>query len=349
MVAKAVIDKITYTASLVSHPEEVDTVLDPLRLVSARVDPNKELKGHDLTTLTKVQGNLEDYLVHHETMRAFTTESLHKQIDRHVRGEQQHGERSRLRIAIIAAIILGIIGGFLPRNSLFAFHIEFGGVVAASMIHVGAAWLFYDALQAFKAPLRQGFGLVSFGVALLGISLLQQPLIEYFHLRGNPAMDFVFHLPTLIAASFFYHGNRVFSKMVGVRSKWLSWKLIIVLWVATAAFVMLMPVSKSVTETKIFFELGGILGCCIIWMPTASAFILHKAIHLVPTLYKPATKALYQAMFPIIILTTFTGASWIINGPKLVNLSAYIAFTLLFVEGAMLLRAGYAFSRAREY
>jgi len=184
---------------------------------------------------------------------------------------------------------------------------------------------------------------------LLGINLLQQPLIEIFHLRSNPVMAFVFPFPLLLAAWSFHNGDRVFSRMVGVESKWLPWTRPLIAAGIIGIITFILPRPSSVTDPMFFFKLGGILGGWVIIAPTTSAILLRQAAKRAPKLYQPATHKLYQSMFAIIAVTSLVWISWLFNGPTLTGTWAYTTFGLLIIEGSMLLRAGYAFSRAREY
>jgi len=348
MTSKTIIDQITYTASLASHPQEIDPLLDPLRFITAKMVDSQGLSTEDLTTLNKVQRSLEDYLLNYEPLRAFTPETLQQKIRQHIYGDSQIKGRRQLRTIIILAVLLSIGGGLAPGINGLPLRIEFAVAIAFSVLHLGAAWFFYSALRTFKSPLRHGFQLITFGVILLGLNLLQQPFMEFFHLRTNPIMSIVFPLPLLLAASCFHDGDRIYSKLIGVQSRLISLKPVFVAAVVMAIFTLLLPQPSWVSEPPFFFKMGGLLNGWVMLTPLASFVILAKAARQAPALYRRATKALFQSMFAIIGVTSYVYIAGLLTG-TLIGPSTYVAFGFLIIEGSMLIRAGYAFSQAESY
>ena len=71
---------VLYVASLVSNPTEIDLILDKVRLITARLQPGQTLSPKDQQTLVQVYTQLEDYLLHKDTLRVFTLDNLRKGI-----------------------------------------------------------------------------------------------------------------------------------------------------------------------------------------------------------------------------------------------------------------------------
>jgi hypothetical protein len=73
MNARQLVDRIVYLASLMSEPQRVDTILDKLRVITAR---SSKLSDQDIKALKPIKNELEDYLVTKERIRSFTKASL---------------------------------------------------------------------------------------------------------------------------------------------------------------------------------------------------------------------------------------------------------------------------------
>lgn len=72
------VDVITYLASLVSKPTEVDPILDELRVITAA--QSTATNKNTTERLMGIYAKLEDYLINHERLRAYTRETLRAQL-----------------------------------------------------------------------------------------------------------------------------------------------------------------------------------------------------------------------------------------------------------------------------
>jgi hypothetical protein len=69
-------DVITFTANLASQPKAIDTLLDPLRIITAVYRPDQPLDADTLNRLSAIYASLENYLVTEESLRSFTRSQI---------------------------------------------------------------------------------------------------------------------------------------------------------------------------------------------------------------------------------------------------------------------------------
>ncbi|HSW77357.1 MAG TPA: hypothetical protein VLG36_00990 [Candidatus Chromulinivoraceae bacterium] len=346
--ANLLIDRIIYIASLVTNPAEVDTELDTLRSVTARIDDvSQPLKSQDRSALLRVQEQLEAYLVTREPLRQFTPDSLQLQIEQHMDGGFGRKSRTQLLIVIATATTLAIGASVLPLATI-ADRIMAGGATEFSLLTVGAAWLFWTALPAFKSDLRQAFLLICAGVTLLGISMLEQPILILLNLRHYPITGILFPLPILFGALLFHVGNLTYVHILGIHNRWTTITPLIVGMVIMSLFTLVIPYSAT-SESVAMHVIAATLWSWILVTPIASMLILPTAIARVPEIYKPSIRLLFQSMFPIAVVILYQYLVWLVGDPYSTGIITYGLFALVVIMGLSLLRAGYAFNKVSRY
>lgn len=340
---KTLVDQVVYTASLASSPTDIDEPLDTLRKITARED--HALSQADVAKLNSLQNELEDYLVTRERLRFFTPESLRVQIDQYMQGYVNGKSRILLLMVVGAAIFLAVGAASLPLSNIPQ-RVQAGGATAFSAITVGAAWLFLMALPAFRSRLRQAFVVICTGMILLGLSLLEQPIIEIFELREVSSL--LYPIPILVAATLFHIGNAMYVRLAGVKTVLTkAWPVVLLCFVASVVTFFL-PHPPSV-ETELTYDLAAAIWVCILIMPVVSAIILAKTAKSLPELYKVPINRLFQAMIPIVVVCAYQYVVRIVAGPYMDGVVAYILFSLILVMALGLLRAGYAFNKIIRY
>ncbi len=340
---RTLIDKVVYTASLVSSPTDIDVPLDTLRKVTAREDG--PLGQADTAKLNSLQGELENYLVTRERLRFFTRESLRVQIDQYMQGYTSSKSRILLLIVVGVAIALAVGAASLPLSSISQ-RVQAGGATAFSAITVGAAWLFLAALPAFQSRLRQAFIVICTGMILLGLSLLEQPIIEIFELREVSSL--LYPIPILVAATLFHIGNAMYVRLAGVKTVLTkAWPVVVVCLVASV-ITFFLPHPPS-AEAELVYDLAAAIWVCILVLPVVSAIILAKAAQSLPELYKVPIGRLFQAMIPIIVVCAYQYVVRVVAGSYMDGIVAYVLFSLILVMAIGLLRAGYAFNKIIRY
>jgi hypothetical protein len=73
-------DAITYAASLSSHPNDIDFILDDLRLVTSNLEEGQALSPQDKRRLINVYLKVELYLTYHDPLRNFTREEIRSKL-----------------------------------------------------------------------------------------------------------------------------------------------------------------------------------------------------------------------------------------------------------------------------
>jgi hypothetical protein len=75
-----IIDAITYVASLVSKPSEIDPTLDTVREITSKLTPGEPLSPTDKTALGRVYEDIEYYLTTKDPIRKFTPEEVRRRV-----------------------------------------------------------------------------------------------------------------------------------------------------------------------------------------------------------------------------------------------------------------------------
>ena len=74
------LDVIAYLASLASNPQDIDPILDTMRVVSSRLKPGEVLSHSDEIELGKVYKDIEHYLTEKDPLRTFNTDEIHRRV-----------------------------------------------------------------------------------------------------------------------------------------------------------------------------------------------------------------------------------------------------------------------------
>ncbi len=75
------IDVVTYVASLASNPKAIDSLLEAVREITARMQPGQPLSPADQARLGQVCLGIEKYLVEQEPLRTFDQATLQEKIN----------------------------------------------------------------------------------------------------------------------------------------------------------------------------------------------------------------------------------------------------------------------------
>jgi len=344
----ALINRIVYTASLATRADEIDPLLDPLRVITAKTNTAAALLPTDKATLQAVQQKLENYLLTQEKVRLFTPESLRQQIASHEAGDSIRKSRLQLRIVIFISFVTALgLALFLPLDTPEQRGLV-GGATVFSLLTVGAASLFLTALPAFQSQLRRAFLFICAGATLLGLSLLGQPIMEIFSLRQYPATSILYTVPIFIAALLFHTGDALFARLVGVKSRWTTPLPIVVGGVAMVLLSCLMPHDPT-SESELVHDLVASLWGVMLLTPCVSAIVLTLAIPKLSDLYKRPISLLFQAMFPIIMVVTYQYVVRLFAGPYMQGIVAYVLFSFVTLMGLALIRAGYSFNKVSRF
>ncbi|HEU5187825.1 MAG TPA: hypothetical protein VFT87_04970 [Candidatus Saccharimonadales bacterium] len=343
----AEIEKVLYTASLASDYTAIDELVDPVRGITSRLSDSAPLTDQDRKTIASVQGQLETYLVTKEKLRIFTPEALKVQIEQHLQGERLFN-RSRWLLALVlfltAAAAFGVTRLPAAPDTPFLL-VRLIGFTVVAALHVGAAWLFLSALASFKSELRKAFVVLCLGITLLGLALLEQPLIELLSSRDVPFVGVLISASLAVAAFVFYLGVYLYARSVGVQS--LRWPIFVVAAVL-AVISFIVPHAPS-NDPEIAYDIAATLQGWVAIFPMMSFFIMVPVVRKLSEVYKPPARALQHALFVIVLVTILVYIIRLTVGANFSGVPAVIALTLLILEGSFLVRAGYAFNKISRY
>jgi len=79
------LDMVTYAASLVSNPDEIDPTLDRVRAISASLNPGQPVSPSDTQALFDVYLQIEAHLATKEVIRTFTAQDLRAKFSPQIR------------------------------------------------------------------------------------------------------------------------------------------------------------------------------------------------------------------------------------------------------------------------
>lgn len=177
------IDCIVYLASLVSEPRSVDSALDKLRLITTQ---SAEPSAQDEQVLRAVQQELEDYLLHKERLRSFTTQSLQAAVDQHlaVDNPAESAKKAALKHIFITVAIATLV-----TFTCFASGLMKGQIVLAFFIFTlftGLAFIFQSVKKNLTAQLQGSVSYLMAATVGTGLFALNFPVISQLHLDDHP-------------------------------------------------------------------------------------------------------------------------------------------------------------------
>lgn len=344
------IEKNLYVASLTSHPEAVDPIMDGMRTITARMQPGVPLSQADRTGLERVYEQLAYYLINHDQVRSFTRESLDHQVDAYL--SSKYGSEKTLRssfrdtMMVLAASAVVYVLGFVASFA-FSFSNPFliGIMPAIITLYLGVAWLFISSLKNFTPALQAAYAWISFGLLALGVgAALWVPYSTFEDVYYLPAFRNGIAL-ICIATTFMvtYVGMRKFAQAVKVNNVATFWPLALLLTVACATGVTFLPhgdvpeadyLDPSLAAYAIILVLGTFISILAFQIMDRLTAVYARAMGWFAAGYLWAT----IMTIPVIAIILKTGLGF---GPKILGLGCVFA-----VAGPMLLISGYKFKRS---
>lgn len=258
-------DRITYLGSLASSREDIDSMLDGLREVTARWDGQAPLGETDRQRLRDLEGHLKQYLVARDPLRSFTLDSLEKRL----RQQSQNSPMPADGAAESLAIIL-FVAFFSPLLSLLVspYSFSFGSRLLVGIplffvtLHLGIAWFYFTSLKNFNQDLRRAFTYICAGTIVLSLGFSHYVLIELF---GWQRYEFLHYggITWLISLPFIlmFLGLRIYAQLVGVTSRLMSPPVFLGSTLAVLALITVLPHASVPSEVS--FDLWA-MGAAII-------------------------------------------------------------------------------------
>lgn len=278
---KSILDAVTFAATLVSRPSEIDAQLDRIRSITATRGP-EQFTSHDKQVLREVYDYIEEYLVKKETLRSFTRDSVRQRVYDYLSGKR--ATHLRVPLAIMWAIaVAGAVGANLLPESILPASIKptLGVVLFFVTVHLGAAWMFWTGLRNFKDRTRWAYLPICIGIILVGITMLQVPLAlaigQYDSLWFRYGSSGIF---ITVAAGLIYTGVRRFASLSGVTNKLMSLPVIASLCIAIATIMSILPRPESDVPAWVMIASFFILvtGAVLAFASAALVAITRKAL-----------------------------------------------------------------------
>lgn len=259
----AQIDRIIYLASLASKPDDIEPMMDDLRVITATWDGKSFLDQSQERRLDVLEVRLKQYLIASDPLRTFTEESLNQQLASHEgRGKLGLASRSLMVILLASAIIPALSYlPFLPLSSQVRAFLAIP--LFFVVLHIGISWLYLSALKNFQQDVRRAFQIICVGVVLFGLTFSHYAAISAFGLDKYPlfqegGLSWLVSMPFM----FIFFGLRIYARQAGVKSRLLSLRFLLIVTVVYAiAHFLLNSVIKGVNTnpTHIFLSVGGML------------------------------------------------------------------------------------------
>jgi hypothetical protein len=320
--SKLIIDRIVYLASLVSEPRSVDPLLDKLRYITAG---GAQLSPQDVQTLGSIQTELEEYLIHKERLRSFTSESLHTNLERHFAAEDPVRDVKR---AALWQIAITVVVAAAVTSVLAALQIMHGQVILAFFIFTlfaGLALVFQSFKKDLVAQLHGSLNYLMAATVGTGLFALNFPIIAAnSHLEKLPLMQ---HGGLLIAAVpvylCYYLAFYLYAKQLGVSVPAVlrPWGVTITA-VIVAATSVLAPHPVSVPDEG-YFDLAVVGFAVSVYLSAVSAVLGFKSIPQTTAIYSKSILFLAIAMVlqtigngNFLVFVTFISGDFSVNDQK---------------------------------
>jgi len=281
------VDSVTFLASLISDPQAVDSKLDTLRTITARLAPGEAPAGQDLARLEVLQNELKDYLINHDPIRSFTAETLEQALSNHFssRGRSVRKEFVLLLSSIVAAYAVCVV--LTPASLVLFKRFLLPLPVVVSLLYGAIAWLFLSSRQNFKTEIRNVYNYFCGGITLGAIGSVQFPLIFVFPtVAAMPIFSYIgFVVPYFIMCIAFYLGANLYVRQLNITQRLWSVPVVSGVGVLIAAILLSLPHSPRVTNV-FFYDLSLVTIGIDVWLSVAATVLSIKVARRVTARYQ---------------------------------------------------------------
>lgn len=338
----ALIDRITYIASLASESKVIDPMLDSLRKITSAWKGDEPLENPDRTQLSNLESDIKEFLITRDPLRSFTSEDL----EDHIR--LREAKKSFINKYLIAALASFVFAGFIyfipsrlsmEHKNLIAASIQ---LVAAQLITV---WFYVSNLKNFKKEFRQAFVLVSVGILPLGIFFAQIGFVQLIGI-GN-AIQFQYAEMSYIATLAFiimYLGFRKYALLLEVKSKFSSLLNVAGLSAVAAVAAVLLP-HPSKPQSELFFDISVASIMVLLVLAIINAVLIHKIMRLVTSAYRKPILIIYIYMYAAIFGAVVADLALYLLGELSPGSLTLVIMIVAMPQQLLLLYSGYLFDK----
>lgn len=238
----SLLDAVTFIATLVSKPSDIDRQLDRVRSITAQRSAH-QLTHDDEKVLGEVYVYLEDYLVNKESLRSFTRDSIREKISNQAQGNSQLRRSHPVAGVFLVAFSCGVLAMLIPDFIVpMTVKVTLAMTLFLAVLHIGAVGMFWSGLRNFKDEIRQAYLPICIGIGLVGITLLQVPVAVWFGEDDSIWFRYIASSITVpVAGVLLYTGMRRFARIGGIKSWLLSARAVLALCVVMVGVVLLVP------------------------------------------------------------------------------------------------------------
>lgn len=258
------------------------------------------------------------------------------------------------------AILTGIAVWFAPitlhphseasssLSSLTVVKVTLSVSISYTLLHVITVGLFFSGLKNFKTELRRPYTILCAGLITIALAQLQAPLalmLGAFWWYESGLILLLYILPNILI----YAGIRLFARLVGIQSRWASFRYVLPVVTAIGVGTMLLPVqlsSTAPTDTAAHSFLA--LSTWQMCMNIACAYLAWRMIHAMGTTYTDAVRWLFYTMSAYALMSLhFVILPYIGYDTSWYGRTG--AYLVVFVAlGTMFVAAGYKFWQIGE-
>lgn len=338
---RALIDRITYLASLASEGKVIDPMLDSLRRITAAWDNSQPLEKPARAQLARLESEIKDFLITKDPLRSFTAEDLE---DRVRLRQEKKTFFNKYIVAVAASFVLAGIVYLLPGlviedKNLIATSIQ---MLTAQLITV---WFYVSNLKNFKKEVRQAFVLISVGILPLGIFFAQIGLVQLIGI--GDAIQFQYAEMNYIATLAFilmYVGFRKYALLLGVKSKMTSLPAAVGLCAAAAVIAIVLPHPSS-PRSEFFFDISFASIMILLVLAIANAILIRNIIRLVTSAYRKPILITYIYMYAAIFGAMVADLALYLLGELSPGSLTLVILIVAMPQQLLLLYSGYLFDK----
>lgn len=347
--SKSILETVTYLASLVSNPHDIEEEIDQVRTVTSHLSDGKPLSPKDKKALAQVEDQLRNYLLRKDSLRSFTRESLDRKVNEHFANTEQPVKH--LRVIFGAFWILALIAGVLPFAIPNGFDMSIRGQLAAllflNVMHVGTAWFFLTALSGFKPELRPAYIYICIGTIIVGLSQIQLPVVAIWRLSGWPWFHYGgFMVPFAVATALMYAGLRVYARVAGVRVLTSAPGFVGIAAIVAAATAIIPHSSQVASEP--FFRLSLVALTLNALFAGSGAILAYRIAGRVGQIYGRALAMLFWTLL-FATAGSLEYASVIFVLGQLAGAQEALAALPFIISELLMLQSGYLFKKTSLY
>lgn len=281
---RQLVDRILYLASLASRKNDIDSMMDILREVTAHWHDPEPLLPQDHAALEQLESKLKHYLVTADPLRTFTHESLEARLARQAKGGSP--ERRNLIAVLLISVTTGALAFLapLPLSSRLLLCVPLFFVA----LHIGIAWFYLTALRNFNQDVRWAFIYISAGIVMLSLAFSHYVILSLLNIESYPILRYggitwLFSIPFMLI----FMGLRVYARLLQISSRLLTSWLAPTIALVAAGLLWFAP--HSAVPNDFYFHIWSIGAAMISIFALPSSVLAYK-------IQKAATAAYAQPM-----------------------------------------------------